>query len=54
MGRAETVEERMKRLRKQAQEHNLLPAQTAAVPDYIDAGEDAPEDDGDDDDEEDE
>ena len=54
MGSAETTEERMRRLRKQAQEHNLLPSQTTAVPDYIDAGEDAPEDDGDDDDEEDE
>jgi hypothetical protein len=59
VGATETVEERMKRLRKQAQEYNLLPAQVAAVPTYIDEGEDAPddehaEDDGGDDDEEDE
>jgi len=42
----------VRRLRKQAQEHNLLPAQTAAVPDYIDAGEDAPDDEHDEDEEE--
>ena len=52
MGSAETVEERMKRLRKKAQEFNLLPAEVAAVPEYIDAGEDAPDDDDEDDDEE--
>ena len=54
MGSAETVEERMKRLRAKAQEHNLLPSQTAAVPEYIDQGEDAPDDGDEDDDEEDE
>jgi hypothetical protein len=54
MGSAETVEERMKRLRAKAQEHNMLPAQTAAVPAYIDQGEDSPEDSEEDDDEEDE
>jgi hypothetical protein len=48
MGSAETVEERMKRLRAQALAHNLLPAETAAVPDYIDAGDNAPDDDDDD------
>ena len=52
MGAAETIEERMKRLRSQAQAHNLLPSEVAAVPDYIDAGEDAPDDEDDGDDEE--
>ena len=47
---AETVEERMRRLRKQAQEHNLLAPEVAGVPQYIDEGMDAPEeDDGEDD-----
>lgn len=50
MGSSETVEERMKRLRAKAQEHNLLPAQTAAVPDWVDSGEDSPEDEHGDDD----
>jgi hypothetical protein len=44
MGSAETTEERMKRLRAQAQAHNLLPPQVSAVPDYIDQGEDSPDD----------
>jgi hypothetical protein len=52
MGTAETNEERMRRLRQKAQEHNLLPAQVAAVPNYIDAGEDEPDDDHDDEDDE--
>ena len=54
MGTAETLEERMKRLRQKAQEHNLLPAQVAAVPDYIDQGEDSPGDEHEEDDEEEE
>jgi hypothetical protein len=36
MSAAESNEERMKRLRKHAQDHNLLPAQVAAVPEYLD------------------
>ena len=44
IGSAETTEERMKRLRAQAQAHNLLPPQVTAVPDYIDQGEDSPDD----------
>jgi hypothetical protein len=43
---AETYEERLSRLRKQAQEHNLLPLIVAGVPARIDAGEED-EDDGD-------
>ena len=55
---AETNEERFRRLRKKADEHNLLPPETAAVPTYID-DESAPEvniddDEEDDDDEEEE
>lgn len=51
----ETNEERFARLRKRAQEHNALPAEVAAVPEYIDAGEDAEDDEEDEDgDEEDE
>ena len=38
IGSAETVEERMRRLRARAQEHNLLPPKVAAVPQAIDAG----------------
>ena len=52
MGTAETTEERMRRLRAQAQAHNLLPAQVAAVPEHIDLGEDAPDDEHEEDDEE--
>lgn len=44
---AETTEERLRRLRKQAREFDALPAQVAAVPEYIDAGEDADDDDDD-------
>lgn len=35
---AETPEERMRRLRAKAQEHNLLPPEVAAVPKHIDLG----------------
>jgi hypothetical protein len=49
IGTSETNEERMKRLRMKQQEHNLLPQQVAAVPDYIDQGEDAPDDEHDED-----
>lgn len=52
VSKSETFEERMRRLRQKAQEHNLLPPAVAGVPDYIDAGED--NDDGDDEDDEDE
>lgn len=48
---AETYEERLRRLRKQAQEHNLLPPEVAATPDYIDREEDAPDDDAEDEEE---
>lgn len=56
LGTTETTEERMKRLRAQAQAFNLLPPQVTAVPQHIDEGEDSPDDehDEDDDDEEDE
>jgi hypothetical protein len=54
MGSAETTEERMRRLRAQAQAHNLLPAQVAAVPDYIDQGEDSPGDEHEEDEDEEE
>lgn len=58
MSAAENNEERMRRLRKQAQEHNLLPAQVAAVPEYLDVkgadGDGDDEDDGGDEDDEDE
>lgn len=49
---AETTEERLRRLRKKAQEHNQLPPEVAGVPESIDRGDE--DDDGDDDDEEDE
>jgi predicted RNA-binding protein with TRAM domain len=48
---SETTEERMRRIRQKIQEHNLLPPQVSAVPDYIDQGEDSPDDEHDDDDE---
>jgi Bacterial regulatory proteins, lacI family len=51
---AETNEERMQRLRKQAQEFNQLPPEVAAVPASIDAGGDAEIINADDDDEDDE
>ncbi len=50
---AETPEERMDRLRKRAAEENLLPAEVAAVPGYLDRDEEPPSD-GDDEDDEDE
>ena len=52
VGSSETNEERVRRLRKKAQEHNLLPAQVSAVPTYIDEGEDAPDDEHDEDEDE--
>jgi len=51
MSKAETTEERLARLRKKAAEANLLPAETAAVPDHLDRDE-TPEDNDDDLDEE--
>jgi hypothetical protein len=51
---AETTEERMDRLRRRAAEENLLPAETAAVPGYLDRDEDKPSDDEEEDDEEEE
>lgn len=39
---AETPEERMDRLRKRAAEENLLPAEVAAVPGYLDRDEEPP------------
>ena len=52
IGNAETTEERMRRLRQKAQEHNLLPAQVSAVPEWVDSGQDAPDDEHESDDEE--
>jgi hypothetical protein len=54
LGTTETTEERMKRLRAQAQAFNLLPPQVTAVPQHIDEGEDSPEDEHAEDDGEDE
>lgn len=45
---AETTEERMDRLRKRAAEENLLPAEVAAVPGYLDRDEDPPSSDDED------
>ena len=50
---AETNEERMSRLRKQALEYNKLPPEVAAVPESIDAGGEADIIDADDDEDED-
>jgi hypothetical protein len=47
---AETTEERMARLRKLADEHNLLPAEVSGVPESVDKGEE--DDDEEDEDEE--
>jgi RNase P protein component len=52
LGKGETPEERMRRLRERAKEYNALPPEIAGVPDHIDSGEDA--DDYDDDEEEEE
>ena len=52
LSNAETTEERMDRLRKRAAEANLLPAEVAAVPGYLDRDEE-PEDDDEGDEEED-
>jgi hypothetical protein len=49
---SETNEERFKRLQDKAKTFNALPPAVAAVPDHIDAGEDADDDDGDEDEEE--
>jgi hypothetical protein len=49
---AETQEERMDRLRKRAAAENLLPAEVAAVPGYLDRDEE-PEEDGDEEEEDD-
>ena len=38
LGSAETMEERLARLRKKAAEHNLLPPAVVGVPEVIDAG----------------
>jgi len=47
MSGAETYEERLSRLRKKAEEHNLLPPEVIGVPKEIDAGDDDDdEDDG--------
>ncbi len=50
----ETTEERMDRLRKKAAEANLLPAEIAAVPTYLDRDEDQEDDNDSDEDEEEE
>jgi hypothetical protein len=51
---AETTEERMDRLRKRAAAENLLPAEVAAVPGYLDRDEEPEEGDDDEEDESDE
>lgn len=53
MSATESNEERMRRLRRQAQDFNLLPAEVAAVPAYLDVkgAEDDGDEDGDDGDE---
>lgn len=38
VGRGETPEERMRRIRNQQMQHNLLPPEVAGVPKHIDAG----------------
>ena len=53
LSNAETTEERMDRLRKKAAEANLLPAEVAAVPGYLDRDEEPDGDDDEDDEEED-
>lgn len=50
---AETTEERMRRLKAQAAQHNLLPPVVAAVPVAIDEGYDPDDDRGDDDEDDD-
>jgi len=45
---SETNEERMRRLRKQAEEFNEKPPLVAGVPKYLDAGEESDDDEGDD------
>jgi hypothetical protein len=52
LSQAETNEERMRRLRKKADEFNALPPEVAAVPDRIDSGDEDDDDDGDEEDEE--
>lgn len=49
----ETNEERMRRLRAKAQEHNLLPPEVSGVPRHLDEGTDDPDLEEDEDDEED-
>lgn len=51
---AETMEERLARLRKQAQEHNLLPPEVAAVPVHVDQDVEMDDDEEEDDEEEEE
>jgi hypothetical protein len=51
---AETTEERMDRLRKRAAEENMLPAEVAAVPGYLDRDEEPESDDDEDGDDEEE
>lgn len=50
---SETIEERLARLRKKAQEHNLLPPEVVAVPEHIDKGLETEDDDEEDDGEQD-
>lgn len=47
IGGSETNEERLRRLRAKAAEHNLLPPEVAGVPRYIDAGESSDDEDDD-------
>lgn len=52
IGSSETTEERMRRLRQKAQEHNMIPPEVVGVPKYLDEGTSL-EDEEDDDEEED-
>lgn len=54
LSQAETTEERMDRLRAKAAAENLLPAEVAAVPGYLDRDEEPPSDEEEEGDEEDE
>lgn len=54
VGKSETNEERLRRLKAMAAAHNQLPAQVAAVPVYIDEGEDSPDDEHEEDEDEEE
>lgn len=51
LSKAETMEERLRRLRKKAQEFNQLPPEVAGVPESIDRGDESDDDSGEEEDE---